>query len=321
MKRFPYLLPLIFACMSISCKSVELSGGPVVFDCDPGTDDAIAMKLMSVYGPRPAWSVSTFGNMTWDYTNRNLNILTRLFGLESQVAVGAKTPYDGHTVSCGDFHGADGLADQADRLFSELGMTGSDIDSNKSVKELAEYICSEEEVTYIAVGPLSTLAHLITDYPQTVSHIAKAYVMGGGIEHFNKDGNKEYNFAGDGIAVKAVFDSPLDITLFPLDITNVYAIISRDEIESMDFSRQPEIKAFLSVNYRSNRKYNKIDAAVMHDCLPVLYLQQPSRFVVEDMLLKADVTGHIERSSDGRNVHVAVSCPKDLIPESIKSVL
>lgn len=308
------------ACIAFSCSS-ESPDSPVIFDGDPGTDDAIALKLMSVYGPRPDWCISTFGNMTWEYTNRNLNILTRMFGLTSQVAVGAKTPYDGHTVSCGDFHGADGLADKSDVLFCELGMTRSDLDSNGSLEQVADYICSRSAVTYIATGPLSSLSHLITDYPETVGHIGKVYVMGGGIARFNKDGNKEYNFAGDGIAVKTVFDSPLDITLFPLDITEVYAIISEGDMESVDFSGQPVLQDFIHRNYRSNMKYGGLEGAVLHDCLPVLYLQQPSAFCIEDMLLKADDTGHIERSSDGRTVHVAVSCQKNLVLERLKDAV
>jgi len=306
--------------MSFSCNS-ESPAGPVIFDCDPGTDDAVALKLISVKGPHPEWCISTFGNMTWEHTNRNLNILTRLFGLKTQIAVGARTPYDGHTVSCGDFHGADGLADLSDVLFRELGMTRSDTDSNGSLKQVADYICTQSAVTYIATGPLSSLSHLITDYPGTVSHIGKVFIMGGGIEHFNKDGDREYNFAGDGIAVKKVFDSPLDITLFPLDITEVYAIISKEEIESAAFSEQPVLKALLQKNCLSNMKYDGLQGAVLHDCLPVLYLQHPSAFVMEDMVLRADDTGHIERSSDGRTVHVAVSCPENLVLESLKDAI
>lgn len=318
---FAVLILSIFM-FSNSCTSIDdvkSSETGIVFDCDPGTDDAMALKLLSTEGFAPNWCVSTFGNMTGDYTNRNLNILTRLFGLQSKLAVGTKEPYDGHIVSCGDFHGADGLADKSDSLFHALGLTQKDLESNATIKDLADYICSREKVTYIVVGPLATLSHLIMDYPETTDHIEKVYIMGGGIRRFNKDEDKEYNFAGDGIAVKNVFDSPLDITLFPLDITEEYALVNMDRINSINYKKCPVIRNLILKNFRSNSEITGIDAAVLHDCLPVLSIQNPSKFVVEDMRLKADTTGHIELFSSGRLVHVAVSCPEDLLFEMLKS--
>lgn len=293
----------------------------LVFDCDPGTDDALALKILATGEFKPDWCVSTFGNMPWNYTSRNLNILVKAFGLQSRVAVGAKAPYDGHEVSCGDFHGSDGLADRADSLFDELGMTQEDLDSNGSLEDLAGFICSKNDITYIATGPLSTLSHLITEYPEAAAHIKRVYVMGGGIRRFNKDGDREYNFAGDGEAVKNVFDSSLDITLFPLDITELYALVTPQQMESIDCYGQPCLHAFLARNYKSNSEITKVDAAVLHDCLPVLYLQYPDVFAVEDMLIAADITGHIKLSGQGRLVHVAVSCPENLVYEKLKEAV
>jgi len=289
----------------------------LIFDGDPGTDDAIALKLLSVSSRQPDWCVSTFGNMPWQITNLNMNILVRAFGMKSRIACGARVPYDGHIVSCGDFHGADALADQSAFLMNSLGISESVVSTNGSISDLAQFILSCESLTYIATGPLSTLSHLLDEHPEIESHISRLLVMGGGVDVFNKDGNKEYNFAGDGIAVRKVFDSGIDITMFPLDITMKDALLTADRIESFDYSRMPWLKKILICNQRSNLKYDGVDAAVLHDTLPILYYFEPDQFTIKDMNLTADDGGHIERSAEGRMVHVAVSCVRNLLYERL----
>lgn len=293
----------------------------LIFDGDPGTDDAIALKLLSVSSRQPDWCVSTFGNMPWQYTILNLNILVRAFGMKCRIACGAKEPYDGHIVSCGDFHGEDALAGQAAFLKERFGISENVVEENGSLADLAGYILSQDKVTYIATGPVSTLAHLLDEHPEVESRISRLLVMGGGVDVFNKDGDKEYNFAGDGIAVKKVFDSGIDITMFPLDITMKDALLTADQIESMDYSRMPWLKLFLLSNHSSNLKYGGVDAAVLHDTLPILYYFEPDQFTIKDMNLTADDGGHIECSAEGRLVHVAVSCTENLLYERLRKAI
>ena len=60
--------------------------------------------------------------------------------------------------------------------------------------------------------------------------------------------------------------------------------------------------------------------AVLHDCLPILYLMHPEEFDVVDMMLQADSTGKIiETEGDGRIVHVAKSCAPKLLYHTILS--
>lgn len=291
----------------------------LVLDVDPGTDDAMVIMLLVKNGVQPDYCVSTFGNMPWNYTQRNLNILAKVFDLKAEIACGAKEPYDKHVVTCGDFHGNDALADVGDSLFNAVKMSQKDIDSNKSIADLAKYIMSKDSVTYIVVGPMATLSHLIMDNPETESHIKRVLIMGGGVDVFNKDGDKEYNFAGDGIAVKNVFESSLDLTLFPLDITNTKAAFTKEQIADIDYSKLPWARNCLEHNLRSNTKYNKIPMTILHDCLTVLYLLDPAQFTVTDMKLIANEGGHIERNDNGKTVHVATDLPADALYNFVKT--
>ncbi len=315
-----YVMPfLITSCecgkgMSDSMKKM------IVFDGDPGTDDAIALRILSLSAYKPYWCISTFGNMPWDYTCLNMHLLSQSFGMESGIACGARFPYDGHTVNGSNFHGTDGLGETSESLMQELGIGKDIVNSSASLADVARSILSCESVIYVITGPLSSLSHLMDDYPEVKSHIERVYVMGGGVGEFNVDGDREYNFAADGIAVEKVFSSSLDITIFPLDITHHFAKFSLQQIESIDFTSAPFLKSLLNTNYRSNSEFGITDA-VLHDAMPVLYLLEPEKFKVEDMTLSADSTGRIRPSKEGRVVHVAVSCPETLLYERVKMAI
>lgn len=307
---------IVYGCMRRQDSMKEMT----IFDGDPGTDDAIAIKLLSLSSREPQWCISTFGNMTWDYTCLNMHLLSRAFGMKSRVACGIQEPFDGHTVTYGDFHGPDGLGGTAESLMQKFGIKKNIIDSSSSIADIAQAILSSENVTYIVTGPLSTLAYLLSDYPDTESHIGRVYIMGGGVREFNKDGDREYNFAGDGIAVKKVFSSSLDITLFPLDISHHFAILTPQQIESIDCTSMPFLHEVMNTNCRSNIN-SGLPGAVLHDALPVLYLLEPEKFKVEDMTFATDNTGRIWLSESGKKVHVAVSCPENLLYERVKGAI
>lgn len=293
-----------------------------VFDCDPGTDDACAILMFANTIGEPDYMVSTFGNMPGNYTKRNMNIMAKYLNMKSILCEGINLPSDGHEVTCGDFHGTDGLAGIADSMAANYGVNDSVVASNKDLAYLAGEIMKTDSVTYIAVGPVSTLANLITKYPETVSHIKKVYLMGGGITHFNKEGDTEYNFAGDGPAVQILFSSALDITIFPLDITEVFAGIDKKEIDNMDFSKYPAMKKILMQNYASNVKYTKgVTGAVVHDCLPVLYYFNPTKFTVKDFNLVSNKIGHIEEAANGKLIHVAMTMDSTFLVETMKQSL
>lgn len=320
---FTAAITIVFtACSKDDPRDEPSVSSGLVLDVDPGTDDATVMMLMKQYNCQPDWVVSTFGNATSDIVTRNACILTKALGLNSTVAKGAVTPYDGHEVTCGDFHGADGLANIADSLAAAYGVTDTIIASVKDIKQLADFICSKEEITYIAVGPLATLSHLIKEYPETEKHIKSVLVMGGGINEFNKDGDKEYNFAGDGIAVKNVFESSLNLTIFPLDITYHHARISKDVIDSYDYSKIPWYRNIFVQNWTSNVNTKQTtDEAVLHDCLPALYMIDSKSFEVETMKLTANEGGHIEPADNGRPVNVAKTAPAHYLENKIKEAL
>lgn len=248
-----------------------------------------------------------------------------MFGLNGVVVRGMDTSMLGKLPDCGGFHGFDGLANLQDSL-RKLYVTPEDYVSCRTLDDLAHDIMSSDECIYIATGPLSSLGYIVDTYKDSgiEKHISKVLIMGGGINRFNVSGDREYNFAGDGQAVNTVFSSSLDITLFPLDITEICAIIDSSKLNMLESSPEVHsvIKKVIEQNFKSNMKYTRgAIGAVLHDCLPILYLMFPDKFELEDIMLGADATGRITKDTTrGRMIHVAKSCDSDLVFRTIFAV-
>lgn len=294
----------------------------IVLDIDPGTDDAVAIYLCKLLQLAPTHFVATMGNSSIDNTLCNLLILKNMFDFKGVVIRGSGTSMRGKVPPFTDFHGLDGLANMQDSL-QKIYVTLKDYASCRTLDDLAHDIMLSDSCIYIATGPLSSLGYILETYKDRgiENHISKVLIMGGGINRFNVSGDREYNFAGDGQAVNAVFSSSLDITLFPLDITEVCATIDSCQRNTLESSPEVHevIKKAIEQNFKSNMKYTRgAIGAVLHDCLPILYLMFPDKFELENIMLGTDATGRITKdTTQGRMIHVAKSCDPDLMYRTI----
>jgi inosine-uridine nucleoside N-ribohydrolase len=83
---------------------------------------------------------------------------------------------------------------------------------------------SPGELTIVAVGPLSNIAALLDQYPDSKPMIKRIVMMGGSVRRGFHEGSKpepEYNIVQDIKAAQAVFQSGIPLTVAPLDATAV----------------------------------------------------------------------------------------------------
>ncbi|OVZ94229.1 nucleoside hydrolase [Yersinia kristensenii] len=92
---------------------------------------------------------------------------------------------------------------------------------------IGELICNNPgEITLVAIGPLTNIAHALQLYPQMASSVAEIAIMGG---VFNVDGYlKDTNFGIDPEAAHVVLTSGANITLTPLDVTTQTQLLHQD---------------------------------------------------------------------------------------------
>lgn len=74
-----------------------------------------------------------------------------------------------------------------------------------------------EPLTVVALGPLTNLADLVTDYPDAAQLLAGIHAMGGSVDGRAVDGVAEWNAAADPEAFGTVLSSGVPLTLVPED--------------------------------------------------------------------------------------------------------
>ncbi|MFM1688909.1 pyrimidine-specific ribonucleoside hydrolase RihA [Aeromonas salmonicida] len=198
---------------------------PVILDCDPGHDDAIALILALASPELKVLAVTTSaGNQTQEKTlNNALRILTLLGRDDIPVAAGAPKPLARELIIADNVHGESGLDGPTlpDPAFAPQAMTGLELMA-KCLRE------SPEPVTLVPTGPLTNIALLLAAHPELKPKIARIVLMGGAAGAGNWTPAAEFNIYVDPEAADMVFKSGIPITMCGLDVTHEAQVMDED---------------------------------------------------------------------------------------------
>jgi inosine-uridine nucleoside N-ribohydrolase len=190
---------------------------PVLMDCDPGHDDAIALLLALASPEIDLLGVTTVhGNQTLEKTTANaLRVLELAGRSDIEVAAGAARPLVGPPAVAGDVHGESGLDGP------ELPDPTTTPVAAHAVDFLAErLLAAPAPVTLVPTGPLTNVALLLALHPRAAERIERIVLMGGAIAEGNVTPAAEFNIWADPEAAARVFASGLDVTMIGLDVTH-----------------------------------------------------------------------------------------------------
>jgi inosine-uridine nucleoside N-ribohydrolase len=196
---------------------------PLLVDCDPGQDDAIALLLALASPELELLGVTTVaGNQTLDKVTANaIRVLELAERGDVPVAAGADRPLAGDLVVAADAHGESGLDGP------DLPPPRAEPVAEHAVDFLAARILgSEQPVTLVGTGPLTNVALLLDAHPQAAARLGRLVLMGGAIAEGNQTASAEYNVWVDPEAAARVFAGGLDLTMVGLDVTN-RAVLTR----------------------------------------------------------------------------------------------
>lgn len=208
-----------------------MSSIPVVFDTDPGIDDAMALIFLNACQRLNLIGITTvFGNASIENCTNNALYLCERFDIAAPVYAGAGLTLMGQAEDdYPDFvHGADGLAN----------MNVSPTSRTKEATAAYEYLIQAAdshpgELIIIAVGRLTNLALAIQADPEFVTNVKAIVLMGGAV---NVPGNvtewAEANIIGDPEATDIVFTSGIPTTQVGLDVT-MKSLMSQAYIEDL----------------------------------------------------------------------------------------
>ena len=194
----------------------------ILFDTDPGIDDAMALLMLARDPRAELLGITTvFGNAAVDLTTANALALCERFGIEAPVARGAAQALSqppGRFPT--EVHGVDAMGN--------IGMPNARVRREESLPApqfIAEMARRHSgELVLVAVGPLTNLALALQQDPALVEHVKSVVVMGGAFGENGHRGNvspvAEANIAGDPHAADQVFTARWPVTIVGLDVTH-----------------------------------------------------------------------------------------------------
>jgi inosine-uridine nucleoside N-ribohydrolase len=305
---------------------------PLLIDCDPGHDDAMALLLALASPEVELLGVSAVaGNQTLERTTANaLRVLEFVHRGDIPVAAGAPRPLVRELHVAADVHG-------------ETGLDGPDLPppSGAPVPEHAvEFLArrlrqAPAPVTLVPIGPLTNVALLLAEHPEAAERIERIVLMGGAIGLGNVTPAAEFNVWVDPEAAARVLHSGLDVTIVGLDVTHK-ALLGADRVERLRASGRTgtmvaELHAFYSAFHL--RVYGD-PATPVHDAMAVAHVIRPGLVTTEHRNVEIDCASELCRGrtvvdllrKTGRppNAHVATDVDADgfldLLVERIASL-
>ena len=256
---------------------------PIVIDCDPGHDDAIALLLALASPELELLGVTTtYGNQTVEKTTANaLRVLELVGRTDVPVAQGAAEPLSRPLVVAAHVHGDSGLDGPA------LPPPSTEPAQPPAVDWLAQTIgASEAPVTLVPTGPLTNIARYLETHGS--AGIEGIVLMGGAIAEGNMTPAAEFNVWADPEAAQIVFDAALDVTMIGLDVTHKAVTgpeVQRRLREAGSIGRfVAELIDFFTVYHRQTYGW---EGAPIHDAVAVAHVLRPG--LVETKLRNVEV--------------------------------
>jgi pyrimidine-specific ribonucleoside hydrolase len=261
---------------------------PIILDCDPGHDDAIALLLAIASPEVELIGVTTVaGNQTVDKTTNNALRILELAG-RSDIPVyrGANRPFIRPQDVAAHVHGESGLDGP------DLPQPSGREQELHAVDYLAQEIRARDgKVTLVPTGPLTNIGLLFALHPDMRPE--RLVIMGGAIGEGNRTPAAEFNIWADPEAAQRVFLEGLDTTMVGLDVTH-RALITDAHTERMrGAGRVGKVVAELMDFYARFHKsrYPDLEGSPMHDPVCVAHVIDPSLMTVLDAFIDVDCSG------------------------------
>lgn len=185
---------------------------PIILDCDPGNDDALAILAALGHAALDLKAVTTgAGHLAAERTARNAAITMAMAGRRDiPVSSGAIAPLVRERLIAGVLD----LNSALDPERPELDAVA--LDGRHACDAIAEHV-RQGVGTIVTTGPLTNLAMALRRHPDIASRIERVVTLGGAWGLGNKTAAAEWNMLCDPEAASVVFGAGVPITLIPVD--------------------------------------------------------------------------------------------------------
>lgn len=188
------------------------SARPIILDCDPGTDDALA-TLLALASPELAVAAITVcaGNAALSRTLANALALTTLAGSGVPVHAGAARALLGPFPPAWTGHGDDGMAGV------RLASGGAAAPSVAADAIRAALRAAGRPMTLVGIAPATNLALALATEPALATNIEEIVLMAGAWGEGNATPSAEFNARCDPEALAMVVAADRPLTFVTLE--------------------------------------------------------------------------------------------------------
>ena len=213
----------------------------VIVDCDPGIDDALAIILALKSKEIEVVGITTVsGNVESLQGAKNaLKVLKLLGRLDIPVYLGESKPVKRELVTAQDTHGEDGLGE------TFLEEVSSEYIRENGVDFILNTLKNHENVSIIALGPLTNLCRAIEKDSETFHRVKEIVSMGGAYKsHGNCSPVAEFNYWVDPHGAREFLKKfNGEFTMVGLDVTR--EIVLTPNLREMIHQFKDEIGDFI----------------------------------------------------------------------------
>jgi inosine-uridine nucleoside N-ribohydrolase len=262
---------------------------PILLDCDPGHDDAIALLLALASPELELLGVTTVaGNQTLEKTTANaIRVLDFVGRDDIPVAAGAPAPLVREPYVAAYVHG-------------ETGLDGPDLPPPRreplqqhAVDLLAELIRARKgAVTLVPTGPMTNVALLLALHPD--ARPERIVLMGGAIAEGNVTPAAEFNIWADPEAAARVFASGVDLTMVGLDVTHK-ALFTPVHEQRLEGRVGEMVRALLQFYGEFHRRQYGWEGSPIHDAVAVAHVARPDLLETLERGVKVDTGAELSR--------------------------
>lgn len=189
---------------------------PVILDCDPGIDDALAIAFATASPEIELAGITTVaGNVELAKTTANALAVASFVGAGSvPVTAGCAAPLLRPALHAGHVHGESGLGGAVLPPPQRSAEPGHAVDYI-----LSTIAAAPGEITLVATGPLTNIGLALRREPRLASWVRDFVIMGGSTGRGNVTPAAEFNIWADPEAASIVFGAGWTVRMIGLDVT------------------------------------------------------------------------------------------------------
>ncbi len=302
--RIPFPSIALFLLLVLGLAPPAGAAKKIIFDTDPGTDDAMALMLALNSPELDVRAITVVpGNVTAEMGLDNaLRMVSLANRCDIPVAGGAKHPLFQKLITAEFWHGKNGLGDV------ELAPSKCKADSRFGPDLIIQLVhASPHEITLVPVGPLTNIALAAEKDPSIVPLVKEVILMGGSISGGNVNASAEANIYNDPEAAQIVFQAGWPVTMVGLEVGDK-ALLTHKYLDQLGQTHGPMNDFIYAVDkylVELSAKFGS-DGAPMYDPSAVAVAIDPTLVTTKEMHVDVETRGEFTRGETVANRHNAV---------------